>query len=177
MKFVGPLISVEDLEESKKFYTGLMDEVLRLDLGAYQQFASGLTLQSKESMTEILHLTEQFGKNNQDNTILYFETERFDHFLRKLDLWGEINYIHPVKEYEWGQRSVSFYDPDEHPIDVSESMEAVFRRLHSDGMSIEQISAKTEHPMSFVIDSIITQAVIPANPANNIQLYRKNNAQ
>ena len=41
-----------------------------------------------------------------------------------------------LKEDEWGQRSIRFYDPDKHIIDVGESMKVVIKRFLLSGVSV-----------------------------------------
>ncbi|MFZ5501107.1 MAG: glyoxalase, partial [Candidatus Micrarchaeota archaeon] len=49
-----------------------------------------------------------------------------------------------------GQRVMRFYDPDGHVIEVGEAMEAVVWRFHREGMTHEEISARSSMPLEFV---------------------------
>ena len=40
----------------------------------------------------------------------------------------EIEYVHPLRKYEWQQRVVRIYDPDMHIIEIGESMAMIARR-------------------------------------------------
>ena len=33
----------------------------------------------------------------------------------------EINYVHKLKEYPWGQKAIRIYDPDGHMIEIGET--------------------------------------------------------
>lgn len=62
--------------------------------------------------------------------------------------------MHDIKEYPWGQRVVRFYDPDQHIIEVGESMENVARKLFKQDLSIEEVAERTQHPLEFVKASL-----------------------
>ena len=53
-------------------------------------------------------------------------------------------------EMPWGQRIVRFYDPDFHIIEVGEPMDAVIKRLFASGMTVEQVSEKSQYPIEYV---------------------------
>jgi len=55
-----------------------------------------------------------------------------------------------VIEHAWGQRVVRFYDPDMHIVEVGESMMNVCRRFKAQGMTLEEIVAKTMFPQEVV---------------------------
>lgn len=147
--FIGPLIVVESVKKARAFYENVAGQKLKFDLGACQQFESGLTLQSKASMTEIFGFKENEIKKRSNNFTLYFETADFDSFAGNLKNY-DLEYVHDVIEFPRGQRSVSFYDPDDHVVDVSEKMETVVKRFAAQGMTAEQIAERTKHPIEFV---------------------------
>ncbi|WNY22913.1 hypothetical protein MmiHf6_02050 [Methanimicrococcus hongohii] len=151
--FIGPLIVVENVKKASEFYENVAGQKLKFNFGANRQFESGLTLQSKASMVDIYGFEENEIKKRSNNFTLYFETADFDSFVENLKNY-DLEYVHgavelPV-EFPWGQRSVSFYDLDDHVVDVSEKMEAVVNRFAEQGMTAEEIAARTEHPIEFV---------------------------
>lgn len=147
--FIGPLIVVESVKKARSFYENVAGQKLKFDLGACQQFESGLTLQSKASMAEIFGFKENEIKKRSNNFTLYFETADFESFAENLKNY-DLEYVHEVVEFPWGQRSVSFYDLDDHVVDVSEKMEAVVKRFTAQGLTPEEIAMRTEHPIEFV---------------------------
>ncbi len=151
LHFKGPLIAVEDVSASKEFYETLLNQKIKFDLGACQQFESGLTLQAKDTLPQLFGFKDYEIIRRSNAAILYFETDDFDGFVQKLEKnYDYLEYVHEVVEFEWGQRSVCFYDLDEHPVDVSETMECVCKRLLSQGMSTKEVAKKTQHPIEFV---------------------------
>lgn len=147
--FIGPLIVVEDVDASQAFYENVAGQSLLFDLGACRQFKSGLTLQSKDSMENLFGFNITDSKTRSHSFTLYFETEELDDFVDNLRNYA-LEYVHDVVESDRGQRSVSFYDLDGHVIDVSEKMQAVIKRFLNQGLTAEEIAARTKHPIDFV---------------------------
>ncbi len=148
MNFACPLIVVEDITASRRFYEDIMGMAMTLDLGDNLSFGGKLAIQ--RNYTGLVGLPEMKIMHKPNDHELYFEEENFDVFEEMLLKHEEIEYLHRAKEYPWGQRVVRFYDPDGHIIEVGESMESVFRRFHSQGMSVEEVAERTMHPLEFV---------------------------
>lgn len=140
MKYEGVCIAVKDINLSKEFYQELFGLEVYQDYGINISFG-GLSLQQdfdwligvpKESILEKAH-----------NMELYFEEADFDGFIAKLEKRCDIQYIGDgVKEAEWGQRSVRFYDLDGHIIEVGENMQMVVKRFLDSGMSMKETSKR-----------------------------------
>lgn len=146
MKYEGVCIAVKDVNLSKNFYQELFGLEVYQDYGINVSFG-GLSLQQefdwmagvpKESIIEKSH-----------NMELYFEEDDFDSFITKLDQRNDIQYIGDgVKEAEWGQRSIRFYDLDGHIIEVGENMKMVVKRFLNSGMSMEEVSKRMDVSIS-----------------------------
>ncbi len=148
MKFSCSVIAVKNIEISKKFYETVLNQKIISDFGINVTFEGDFALQ--QGYSEMIGIPENEVKQKSNNFEMYFEEEEFDDFLEKLKTMKEIKYVHDVKKYDWGQRVVRFYDPDEHIIEVGETMENVARRFFEDGLSIEEISEKTMLPIEFL---------------------------
>lgn len=156
MKLMGPMIVVADMGTARRFYEGLLGEQLRFDLGARQQFESGLELQSRNAMADIFSPEKEQAVNGSQSLLLYYETEEFDRFLPKLKEAGTA-YLHgksEPEEFAWGQRYIRFYDPDGHIIQVAESMGDVIRRFFAQGLTAEDIVACTDFPLEYVAECL-----------------------
>ncbi len=154
MKFSGPVIIVDNISASRKFYEELLSQTVILDLGANIAFDGGFSLLTKEIWLQFTHKNDNeiiFKSNNYE---LYFEEENFDEFISRLGAYGHIELVHDVVEYPWGQKVIRFYDVDKHIIEVGQSMSSVFKRFFAEGMTIEQIVERTEHPIEFVKASL-----------------------
>lgn len=149
MKFTSPLIVVEDMEKSRAFYEKVLNQTVILDFGANITFAGDFSLQTKPTWKDFIGKEKEIAKKS-NNFELYFEEENFEAFLSHLHSFEEIEYVHEVKEYPWGQRVVRLYDPDGHIIEVGESMRTVIRRFLASGMSVEEAAERSQFPVNFV---------------------------
>jgi catechol 2,3-dioxygenase-like lactoylglutathione lyase family enzyme len=149
LKFRCPLIVVNDIGLSRKFYEEILEQKVVLDFGANITFAGDFSLQSKATWADFINISEAEIITKSKCFELYFEEEHFDDFVQRLQS-KTIQYVHDVTEYPWGQRVIRFYDPDQHIIEVGESMENVVRRFLNQGMSVEEVAERTQHPLEFV---------------------------
>jgi catechol 2,3-dioxygenase-like lactoylglutathione lyase family enzyme len=154
MKYKLPLIVVEDMERSRRFYEDLLGQKVILDFGANIVFAGDFCLQTKESWRGFIGDCEDTIMFRPNNFELFFEEKNFERFIQKLKSYDGVEMIHDVREYPWGQSVVRFYDPDKHIIEVGESMVSVIRRFHSQGMTIPEIVERTQHPEEFVNNAL-----------------------
>lgn len=151
MKFVCPLITVEDINVSRLFYEKLLNQKVKYDFGENVSFESGFAI----------HLKSHFSKLIDNKTItkasnsfeLYFEHDDVDSFAKELKN-NKVEFVHEIREQPWRQKVVRFYDPDKNIIEVGESMEFLSFRLSEEGKSIEEISNVTGLAKDFVKESI-----------------------
>ncbi|TQW99981.1 glyoxalase/bleomycin resistance/dioxygenase family protein, partial [Clostridioides difficile] len=85
-----------------------------------------------------------------NNFQLYFEVNDIKQWESKINRIGNIEFLHYIKEYPWGQRTFRFYDFDKNIIEISESMESVIKRLLKQGLALEEISKRTMYPVEFI---------------------------
>ncbi|MCO1603649.1 VOC family protein [Desulfosporosinus nitroreducens] len=148
MKFGGPLLAVNDIKESKKFYEDVLGQKAELDLGTHVSFGAGFSIQEKYA--ELIGINPNSVLRQSNNFQLYFEVEDLDSWNTRIKNINSLEYIHDIKEYEWGQRVFRFYDPDRHIIEIAESMESVVKRFLSQGMSVEETAKRSMFPIEFV---------------------------
>jgi len=67
---------------------------------------------------------------------------------------AHVTFIHALQEQPWGQRVVRVYDPDDHIVEIGETMELVVLRLHEQGRSVDEICTKTGMSREFVTQTI-----------------------
>ena len=142
------MLVVTDMEKAITFYEEVIGDRVTMNFGENVQFESGFALQEMKKWKEMIHTNVVRRKSNDAE--LYFEEKDFDKFLEYLKEFPEIQYVHPVEEAPWGQRVVRFYDPDFHIIEVGEPMDAVIQRLLESGMTVEQVSEKSQYPIEYV---------------------------
>ena len=148
LKFKCPLLVVSDMEKAVTFYEEVIGDRVAFNFGENVQFEGGFALQEMKKWKSMIHNAKV--RRNGNDAELYFEEEDFDDFIDYLRGFSEILYVHGVEETAWGQRIVRFYDPDFHIIEVGEPMDAVIKRLFESGMTVEQVSEKSQYPIEYV---------------------------
>lgn len=148
MKFVCSVISVKDINRSKKFYQELFDLKVESDYGINIAFEGGIALQQEFDWLLGIEKSDIVEKSN--NFELCFETEDFEGFLEKLKRFSDIVYLHDVRLHDWGQHVIRFYDLDENIIEVGESMDSVIKKILKEGLSVEETAKISQHPIDYV---------------------------
>ena len=148
MRYQSALLAVRDVKKSVAFYQRWFGMEIEADFGWNVCFKGGLALQ--EHFAELLGLPEDSVVERSHNMELYFESEDLDAFAEKLKADPAIAWVHPIKEYPWCQRVLRIYDPDQHILEVGESMTKVFKRVYAQGHTIEETAAMTQHPVAYV---------------------------
>ena len=151
-------IFVKDINVSKEFYHGLLGLAIDLDFGKNVIFKSGFSIWEIQD-NHIIPMTlglEKLSNPSYNRFELYFETENlYENFgiLKNRN----VKFIHEIHEEPWGQLTIRFFDPDNHLIEIGESMEQFVRKFYDQGMTIEQVSKRTsvpEHEIKRLINEI-----------------------
>jgi catechol 2,3-dioxygenase-like lactoylglutathione lyase family enzyme len=140
MKYTCVVISVADINLSRKFYEDLFGLELYQNYGINISFTCGLSLQQEFDWLVNIPKEEILKKSN--NIELCFEEENFDNFIERLKEYPNIKYLGDVIEHSWGQRVVRFYDLDGHLIEVGESMKMVINRFLATGLTMDETSTR-----------------------------------
>ena len=148
LKFKCPLLAVTDLEKSIRFYEEVIGERVAMNFGENVQFEGGFALQEMKTWKSMIHNAKV--RRNGNASELYFEEDDLDDFIDYLRGFSEILYVHGVETMPWGQRIVRFYDPDFHIIEVGEAMDSVIKKMLKSGMTVEQVSEKSQYPIEYV---------------------------
>lgn len=141
MKYSGLCIAVKDVNRSKQFYQELFGVEVYQDYGINVSFG-GFSIQ--QNFDWLIGIPKKSVLEKSNNMELYFEEDNFDDFIEKLKLRNDIEYLGDVKEAGWGQRSIRFYDPDNHIIEVGETLKMVVKHFLDSGMSMEQTSKRMD---------------------------------
>lgn len=116
MRLKNVLITVKDIEQSKKFYHDLFGLDMILDNDGNMILTEGLVLQDAAIWQTFLG-KEIIPKNHSCE--LYFEERDIEAFVRKLEsLYPSVQYVNRLMTHSWGQKVVRFYDPDGNLIEV-----------------------------------------------------------
>jgi len=149
LEFKLPLIAVQNIETSKKFYADLFEQKVVLDFGRNVTLSGGFSLQ--EDFKWLADLPEEPSYDKCYNMELYFEVDDFDAFLDKLSAFPFVERVHPPKKHGWQQRVIRIFDPDGHMIEIGESIAVIARRCLREGKTPEETSAIIMHPIEFVL--------------------------
>jgi catechol 2,3-dioxygenase-like lactoylglutathione lyase family enzyme len=144
------VLLVNDIEKSKRFYSGILGQKVVMDFGKNVGFEGGLAIWEKDYALNLIfqEITQniQVGANNAE---IYFEFDDLDGLFSRVTK-EKIKVIHPIRKQPWGQKAFRIYDPDNHIIEFAESMESVVQRLNNEGLSLVEISKKSMMPIEFV---------------------------
>ena len=150
MKFQCPLFAVKDITVCKEFYSGLLGQKLKYDFGKNIVFEGDFSFQQKEHFAQMISVELSSVLTQSHNAELYFEIDDFDDLMQKLADRDDLEFLHSIRLHDWGQRSIRFYDPDRHIIEVGENMDIVIARLLKEGNTPERVAQITQHPIQKV---------------------------
>lgn len=142
MKFRGPMLVVKDIEKSKEFYTQVIGVRVISDLGENATLTGGMGLQTENSWKAFTNCDEAFFSYGGNVTEMYFEEADFESFIEKIEALN-IEMIGSVLVMPWGQKVVRMYDPDRHIIEIGEDLKVMVKRLHAEGLSVDELVEKT----------------------------------
>ena len=153
MKYICPLLVVSDINRSRQFYEDVLDQKVKLDFGENITFEGDFALHLQSHYSELIQKKPIIMGGHDFE--LYFEHDDIDGFFQKLKEFN-VSFVHKIHEQPWKQRVIRFYDPDNHIIEVGESLEYLAYRLKSTDWTLEQISNATGMPVEFISNAIET---------------------
>ncbi len=151
MKYICPLITVENIERSKKFYQEILGQKIKEDFGQNVVFEGDFSIHLREHYSVLLGGLEiSKGGNNFE---IYFEESDLDSLQLKL-IKNKVEFVHEIQTQPWQQRVFRIYDPDKNIIEIGESLKDVCIRLNNEGKSIDEIMDLTSLPVSYINESL-----------------------
>ena len=145
------VLFVKNIEISKDFYTNILRQQVSLDFGTNIIYKSGFAIwQIRENHIIPVNLgIEKIEDKSVNRFELCFETEDIDKVYNELKA-NNVIFLHELTEEIWGQRTIRFFDPDNHLIEVGEALEQFVIRFYKQGMTIQQVSERTHVPITEV---------------------------
>jgi catechol 2,3-dioxygenase-like lactoylglutathione lyase family enzyme len=140
MKYICPLVVVNDIRESRKLYENILGQRVKKDYGDNIVFHGDFALHQRDHFMELtggLQVTQP-----SHSFELYFEEDDIDDMAARLKAHG-LKFIHGVREQPWKQRVLRLYDCDGNIIEIGESLEHTAWRMAELGYSIGEISGIT----------------------------------
>ena len=151
MKFVCSLIVVSDIAISRVFYEDLLGQKVKYDFGENITFHGDFALHLKSHYSELIDHKEIRLEGNDFE--LYFESNDLDILVDKLRA-NNVMFVHELRKQPWQQLVVRFYDPDNHIVEVGESLDHLVFRLFQEGNTVKQIAELTQLSVEFINASI-----------------------
>jgi uncharacterized glyoxalase superfamily protein PhnB len=154
LKFIGPLLVVDDISPSRYFYEHLLGQKVKYDFGVNVSFEKDFAIHLKAHYQALLGDGAQYPISRKaHNAELVFETDEIEALAQRLQQ-AQVEFIHAIQEQPWGQRVMRLYDPDGHILEIGETMEAVVWRFYRQGWSLDRIREKTSMPSAFIEQAI-----------------------
>lgn len=148
--FIGPVLFVKDIQAARRFYEEVLELKVDLDFGVNVGYQGGLGLWQEDHAAPIIFQRPGVSPEaRHEHAELAFEIAPIDKLYRRLQDAG-VEFVHPLIEQPWGQRTVRFYDLDGHLVEAGEPMGAVVGRLLGEGFSAEETARKTGLPLEQV---------------------------
>ncbi|MEN6341176.1 MAG: VOC family protein [Methanospirillum sp.] len=148
IRYTSIVLFSDDVSRLRDFYRDLFGLAVVLDLGGLVTFDGGISIWDLDRAREMVYGGLDPSPVERPRCELYFETDEIEAFA--VGLAGRVRLAHPLQTAPWAQRVIRFYDPDGNLVEVGEAMDAVARRLAADGLSPEEVAARTLMPLAFV---------------------------
>jgi catechol 2,3-dioxygenase-like lactoylglutathione lyase family enzyme len=147
MKFHSTVIFVKEISRSKDFYTRFLEFSIEHDFGKNVILSNGLTIWEIQDSHII---SKELQINNSSNRFeLYFESEDLEKVVSLMEKNGT-SFLHKIHEEPWGQKTIRFFDPDNHLIEIGEPLEVFVNNMSRNGLSVKEISGKSGIPADTV---------------------------
>lgn len=151
LKNCSTALFVKDIEVSKNFYLNILGLSINLDFGKNVIFNNGFAIWEIQD-SQIIPVKLEINKIS-DNSVnrfeLYFETENLSEVYSILKN-KNVRFLHDIHEESWGQQTIRIFDPDNHLIEIGESMKQFVGRHFRQGLTFESISERTGIPFEEV---------------------------
>ncbi|KAF5060092.1 Glyoxalase-like domain protein [anaerobic digester metagenome] len=148
IRYNSVVLFSEDVPRLRDFYRDLFDLEVGLDLGGMVSFTCGISIWEMDDVRTMVYDGLEPLPVERPRQECYFETDEIEGFIERLG--DGVRLAHPLKTAPWQQRVIRFYDLDGNLIEVGEAMDAVVRRLATDGLSPQEVAARTLMPSEFV---------------------------
>jgi len=146
-----PVLFVKDAGVSTKFYTDVLGFTVIMDNGgANITFKEGFTvwqIWEGNIISQTIGIENITNNKNVSRFELCFETDDLDSIYKTLKD-NNVRFLHEINTELWGQRTIRFYDPDGHLIEVGEEMSIFLKRIYEEeGRDLEATSKRTFMPL------------------------------
>ena len=152
IQFHSSVIFVKDIEVSKQFYCNILKQEIDTDFGNNITLKGGLSIWEVPEWHQLNQSFYQKGSVNKALEIC-FETDNMDEIVDLIENQN-IKKHHELTEESWGQKTIRVYDPGNNLVEVGEKFEVFLRRMHQNGLTLEEINQKTGVPLELIKEYI-----------------------
>ena len=135
LKNCAPVLFVKNAHIARDFYENLLGLKVKADFGGlniiFQEGFALWQIMDENIIPKTLGAENITNGNLTSRFELCFETEALDGIHKVLKDNG-IKFLHEINVELWGQRTIRFYDPDGHLIEVGEAMHVFLRRIYEE---------------------------------------------
>ncbi len=141
-KYICALICVTDIQKSKDFYTRFLGQEVEYDFGENVSFKGGLAIHDVRHFAGLTGAGTIANPARKEHMEIYFEFDEVKEIEKKVKEAG-YEIVHETKEQPWRQLVFRFYDPDGYIIEIGEPLQALVKRLKTEGMNNHEICEAT----------------------------------
>ena len=146
-----PVLFVGNADVSKEFYTRVLGCTVIMDNGGMNiTFQEGFTIWQIDPaniVSTTLGAANITNKQSASRFELYFETDKIEAVFHTLQA-NNVLFLHEINTEIWGQRTIRFYDPDGHLIEIGEEMSIFLKRIYEEeGRDLEATAKRTFMPL------------------------------
>lgn len=154
LKNCTPVLFVKNAAKSREFYVNILGMNIAMSNGDLNFFfKEGFAIWQVSENNEIPIrlgyevITDRDAANRFE---LCFETEDIDSVFQQLKK-NNVSFLHELNTEIWGQRTIRFFDPDNHLIEIGESMHVFLKRVYEEEkQDIEATSRRTFTPVEAI---------------------------
>ncbi|MBN1630174.1 MAG: VOC family protein [Thermoleophilia bacterium] len=122
LRFVCPLIVVDDVVAARRFYEQVLGLRVKADYGENVTFEGDFAVHLRPHYQSLLGDPAQYPVTKRaNNGELYFETDDLERSYERLVQAGA-EFIHGIREEPWSQRVMRLYDPDGNIVEIGEPL-------------------------------------------------------
>ncbi|MCD8187022.1 MAG: glyoxalase/bleomycin resistance/dioxygenase family protein [Rikenellaceae bacterium] len=133
LKNCAPVLFVRDARRARDFYMDVLGCTVTHDFGGlnffFQEGFALWQILDENIIPQTLGREHIYNAEGVSRFELCFETEDLDADYAALQAVG-VRFLHRINTELWGQRTVRFYDPDGHLVEIGEALPVFVRRIY-----------------------------------------------
>ncbi len=154
LKNCTPVLFVKNAQTARQFYESLLGMKVKADFGGlniiFEEGFAVWQIMDGNIIPQTLGAENITNHNLTSRFEMCFETEDLDSIHKTLKD-NNTKFLHEINVELWGQRTIRFYDPDGHLIEVGEAMHVFLRRIYEEeNCDIEATSKRAYTPVDIL---------------------------